>query len=202
MFLLRFVARKLLGPTPWRCPWCKAAGFHLLPHDPPHKDRCACDNCGCGSPYGRADVYDLLKQLHPSDTWPQRQERLARLQQEFEAEQADDELEESAKEADGCDEGDTFGSSPRDGGGGESVRTGHDLLRLLYRRKRQQAEEARNEALERQHVRLAWAELSATLRWAIPRIARHCERTSVTFEQLVTYAERLRDGVEMRERGT
>ena len=67
------------GESRWRCPQCGHPKFHTMPDKPQFKHRFKCWRCGF-----RGDVYDLMKEFHPDESYSDRLDRVAELQREFE----------------------------------------------------------------------------------------------------------------------
>ncbi len=91
MTLLEFVMVSELGRPKGRDYPCPAETHHspsvfLYDPHPRYKDRWKCVRCGT-----RGDVFDLLKLLHPGDTYDARLARLARHRERLEAGQEPDE---------------------------------------------------------------------------------------------------------------
>ena len=90
--LLEYVIEKHLGrPTSrsaqgvayWHCPFHddEHPSFATLPPKPQFKDRAKCWGCGW---FG--DIFDFLKEMYPSESWPERKGRVAHYKQLFESE--------------------------------------------------------------------------------------------------------------------
>jgi len=86
MTFLEFILTQYLGePTEssgdgesfWPCPQCGHERFHTMPNKKQYKHRWKCWKCEF-----RGDAYDWLKFVHDED-WPERQERLAKLREEY-----------------------------------------------------------------------------------------------------------------------
>lgn len=69
------------GRAYWNCQFHDDShpSFSTLPPKEKHKDRALCFGCGW-----RGDVYDFLKEMHPTETWPERRMRADHYRIEFE----------------------------------------------------------------------------------------------------------------------
>jgi hypothetical protein len=75
------------GEAVWPCPFHADhnPSFKTLPSIPGRKDRWYC-HAGCGIPGSNqpgGDLADFLRLRYPHERWPERQERIKRLEQEF-----------------------------------------------------------------------------------------------------------------------
>ena len=85
---LEFVADREIGPplsrkgkgcSTYPCPSCGSdRAFQTLPDVPQYKHRLHCHRCGF-----RGDALDLLKELHPEDSYSDRKERLQVLRAKY-----------------------------------------------------------------------------------------------------------------------
>jgi len=73
------------GESQWNCPQCGHARFHTMPDRPPFKHRARCWVCNF-----RGDALDMLHEFHPDETYGDRRDRLAKLQEEYRREQPEE----------------------------------------------------------------------------------------------------------------